>query len=417
MEAPSGSYRLIHSPSGRVGSPSGVPFSLLPGSVIQLIPQFLTLSSAVLRFRRVDKHTLSQLSLAVVIPLLTRLLALLVPSLPFGAHVMVTFPQLPLRLESVGDGDGMSCHLSVLFEQLTRRLFFLERGGDWGRWKPHVEMLSVMVVGQPIALDEVNFSGFGQCADYLGKNEAVRQWLILSRLIAFLSISHPQLPTMLMDGNRIRPVPLRHTLSLPDMLPADPLFGRGQYDAANPPTVLDDDRSITYRSYSCMVAFVLFKYLWAAGVLRCAKSWLSTRLMSLSSRRARHLMAASGVGQLRHCAAVCDRKGEYGSHERLIVLGGEQLGATGQLAFLTMRDTGVSYLISVLTTESPPFDRTRVAVMRVVGEHFTLACKLWLEEKEEEPAMKLPSSAGIAWMVFGGLRVHRHRTGNRRWGV
>ncbi|CEM04372.1 unnamed protein product [Vitrella brassicaformis CCMP3155] len=113
----------------------------------------------------IDAHP-TQFTAAVLLPILTRLLPVVVDAV-FGGLVEVPMPQLT---QSVS-----------IIVATTRRLFILERGGNWDRWRPVLEMLYLLRGKRPLVLGDDNFAVFGSRAAFLGKREAVRQWKILSR--------------------------------------------------------------------------------------------------------------------------------------------------------------------------------------------------------------------------------------------
>jgi len=64
----------------------------------------------------------------VLLPILTRLLPIVVASLGPDVLVQAPIPQLT-------QGVAVTVATRMLIEELSRRLFMLERGGKWSRWK------------------------------------------------------------------------------------------------------------------------------------------------------------------------------------------------------------------------------------------------------------------------------------------
>mmetsp|Transcript_42633 Transcript_42633/g.120930 ORF Transcript_42633/g.120930 Transcript_42633/m.120930 type:complete len:446 (-) Transcript_42633:1242-2579(-) len=310
------------------------------------------------------------------LPLLAmRLLGVLLPIVGLGSFLVWIIPRLPLP-QSLSHG----CRMAVAIEQLSRRLRMLERGGDWARWRPHLEMLYHIRGKRPVVLGDGHFEVFGSQTGrgFIGETEAVRQWRILSGAI---TVHHRGQQRQLMDGDWIL-----HTASgyrLPALLTsASPLFPHVPFDPADPPTERD---GLTYRSYTSIMAFVLFCWLRCGGHLPCIRSWISWRRDSAASRRVRELLAASpsDAAQWGAGAAVFDRKPRWSEgHERLVVLGSEAMGEGHMAVIRLVRDSGRTSdrSVEIFTTESAPHDKTRTAVMRMLGDH--LGGKVWRGEWE-----------------------------------
>mmetsp|Transcript_42630 Transcript_42630/g.120911 ORF Transcript_42630/g.120911 Transcript_42630/m.120911 type:complete len:451 (-) Transcript_42630:327-1679(-) len=304
-----------------------------------------------------------------------RLLGVLLPIVGLGSFLMRIIPQLPLP-QSLSHG----CRMAVAIEQLSRRLRMLERGGDWARWRPHLEMLYHIRGKRPVVLGDGHFEVFGSQTGrgFIGETEAVRQWRILSGAI---TVHHRGQQRQLMDGDWIL-----HTASgyrLPALLTsASPLFPHVPFDPADPPTERD---GLTYRSYTSIMAFVLFCWLRCGGHLPCIRSWISWRRDSAASRRVRELLAASpsDAAQWGAGAAVFDRKPRWSEgHERLVVLGSEAMGEGHMAVIRLVRDSGRTSdrSVEIFTTESAPHDKTCTVVMRVLGDQ--LGGKVWRQENE-----------------------------------
>jgi len=107
----------------------------------------------------------TQFTAAVLLPILTRLLPVVVEAI-FGGLMEVPMPQLTQRVS--------------IIVAITRRLFILERGGDWARWRPVLEMLYLLRGKRPLVLSDDNFGVFGSRAAFMSEREVIRQWRILS---------------------------------------------------------------------------------------------------------------------------------------------------------------------------------------------------------------------------------------------
>ncbi|CEL95845.1 unnamed protein product [Vitrella brassicaformis CCMP3155] len=356
---------------GRQRGREGVSFSAVPAEVVPTIAQCLTSYDDLCAFRRIDKTRHGALTPAALLPILTQLLPVVVASLGLGGLLVCIIPQLPLR-EALSHG----CCTAYLIEQLSRRLFILERGGDWARWRPHLEMLYLLRGKRPLVLSDDNFGVFGSRAAFMSEREAVRQWKILSRWITFADGEQQR---QLMDGNAIlRPHNCRFTPTL--LNSPSPLFPHVAFDPADPPTEMDG-----WTSPSCTqtVAFELFNWLVRSGHIRRIKSWLSWRPASAAFRGVSELLAASpgDAAQWGAGATVFDVKRPDGKgHDRLVVLGSEAMGE-GHMAVIWLIDWGdCCRSVYILTTESAPHDKTRTVVMRALGDQ--LGGKVWREERD-----------------------------------
>ncbi|CEM04374.1 unnamed protein product [Vitrella brassicaformis CCMP3155] len=340
------------------------------------------------------------------LPLLAmRLLGVLLPIVGLGSFLVWIIPRLPLP-QSLSHG----CRMAYLIEQLTRRLKRLERlerGRDWGRWPPHLEMLYLLRGKRPLVLSGDNFGVFGSRAAFVSETEAVRQWKILSRGV---TVSFGGQQIRLMDGDSIFHPP--NDPSAPTLLTSASARFRfpDPFDRANPPTQLP---LWTYRSYTSMVAFVLFDLLYDGGRVRWIKFWTSCHPASAASQRVCELLTASAsdAAQWGPGVAVFDKKWSDGAavrrhrlvvvgsevmgeghmaainwlmdgegHQRLVVFGSKAMG-DGHMAIIQLADWGdCSRSVTIRTTESAPHDKTRTAVMRMLGDH--LGGKVWRGEWE-----------------------------------
>ncbi|CEL95843.1 unnamed protein product [Vitrella brassicaformis CCMP3155] len=337
----------------------------------------------------IDAHP-TQFTAAVLLPILKRRLSVVVASI-FGGLVEVPLPQLT---QSVS-----------IIVAITRRLFILERGGDWARWRPVLEMLYLLRGNRPLVLDDDDFGVCGSRAAFIGETEAVRQWKILSRGVP---VSFRGQMIRLMGANMIfrRGANTSQYLLTPLDGPS-PLFPN-VFDPANPPTQL---RDWTSPSYTSMVAFVLFSWLRNGDHIPCIKFWLSWRPASAASRRVKGLLAASPskVAQRGAGAFVFDekfsarvvRQGDPSSvpdgkiesrHRRLVVLGSGAMGE-GHMAVIWLSDREGYYFrdVSIYSTEPAPHDKTRTVVMRVLGDQ--LGGKVWREERETDEAREATACA------------------------
>jgi len=134
-----------------------------------------------------------------------------------------------------------------------------------------------------------------------------------------------------------------------------------------------------------MVAFVLFGWLYYDSDFPCIRSWVSWRRASAARRRVVAVLAASpsDEAQWGAGAAVFDKRlpdvNGVVRHHRLVVLGSEAVGK-GRLALIWLSDHKFPSDVSVYTTEWFPHDKTRNAVMRMLGDQ--LGGKMWRKEDE-----------------------------------
>ncbi|CEM07774.1 unnamed protein product [Vitrella brassicaformis CCMP3155] len=328
-----------------------------------------------------------------LLPLLLRVLGVLLPIAGLGSFLMRVIPRLPLPA-ALSHG----CRMAVAIEQLSRRLRMLERGGDWARWRPHLEMLYHIRGKRPVVLGDEHFDAFGSREAFIGETEAVRQWRILSGAI---TVHHRGQQRQLMYGNN----GLHGWSYGPPALLAAPsrLFPQDTLDAADPPTFFEGN---VYANYTSVVAFVLIDW------LRYGEHSRITLIRSLSSycrdspasRRVCELLAAppSDAAQWGAGAAVFDRKWQVWVrpwHERLVVLGSEVMGE-GLMALVRLTDSGLHSVhvdiftneptvahdqggyVSIWSTDSPriPYTSTHSAVMSVLGDH--LGGMVWRKEQQ-----------------------------------
>ncbi|CEM03542.1 unnamed protein product [Vitrella brassicaformis CCMP3155] len=343
----------------------GVPFAALPAEVTAAIAQCLSSYADLCAFRRIDKSRHTALSHTVLLPILIRLLPIVAASLGLGVLVEVPVPQLT-------QGVAVTVALTrALIEQLSRRLFMLERGGSWARWKPVVEMLYLLRGKRPLVLRDDNFGVFGSRAAFMSETEAVRQWKILS-WGATVNQGGQQRP--LMDGDSI--LNQWPGYQLPSLLDsASPLFPHAPFDPADPHTQLDGG---TYPNYTSMVAFIVFDRLDEGNHINRIRHWSSYCRASAAYFRAGDRLTASHSDAAQWGAAVFDQKWEDGWHRRLVVLGSEAMGE-GHMAVIRLTRTN-GRRVEIFTTESAPHDHTRTVVMRVLGDH--LGGMVWRQEDE-----------------------------------
>mmetsp|Transcript_35442 Transcript_35442/g.101859 ORF Transcript_35442/g.101859 Transcript_35442/m.101859 type:complete len:384 (+) Transcript_35442:280-1431(+) len=343
----------------------------------------------------------------VLLPILMRLLPIVVASLGLGVLVEVPVPQLT-------QGVAVTVALTrALIEQLSRRLFMLERGGDWARWKPHLEMLYLLRGKRPVVLGDEHFDAFSSWAAIIGEREAVRQWKVLSRGV---TVDHNGQQRQLMDGDGIL---FDLSYYVPALLAsASRLFPHHTFDPADPPTELGCWTYRTYvgsvhANYTSMAAFVLFHWLYETYPidLKYARFWSSHDRDSAAFRRMTDLMAAppSDAAQWGPGVAVFDSKrpplgrkwpplGRV-QHNRLVVLGSEAMG-DGLMALVRLTDSGRHSVdvdiftneptvahdqggyVSIWSTDSPriPYTSTHSAVMSVLGDH--LGGMVWRKEQQ-----------------------------------
>ncbi|CEM29838.1 unnamed protein product [Vitrella brassicaformis CCMP3155] len=319
----------------------------------------------------IDAHP-TQFTAAVLLPILTRLLPFMVATI-FGGLV-----QVPLYQLTQGGAT------SAVVEQLTRLLFTLEYGGDWARCRPHLQLLYHLCGKVPLVLRHDYLSVFGSRTAFVGRSEAVRQWKILSRGLTFHSGGQQ---IRLMSGIKILDS-WHYEYRLPSCIASpSPLFP-DTFDPADRPTQMD---SWTYCTYSSMVAFVLVDWLRRGrqnqNLRRIRWLWCFCP-SSAAYRRVNELLMAShnnnGVAQWGPGVTIFDKKREGARHERLVVLGSEAIDEGKMAAIWLARERGDgdddARKIVIFTTESAPHDRTRVAVMGVLGDD--LGDTVWWERVE-----------------------------------
>ncbi|CEM38887.1 unnamed protein product [Vitrella brassicaformis CCMP3155] len=298
-----------------------------------------------------------------------RLLGVLLPIVGLGSFLMRIIPQLPLP-QSLSHG----CRIAVAIERLTRRLKRLERGGDWARWKPHLEMLYLLRGKRPVVLGDEHFDAFSSWAAIIGEREAVRQWKVLSRGV---TVDHNGQQRQLMDGDGIL---FDLSYYVPALLAsASRLFPHHTFDPADPPTELG---SATYPSYTSMVAFELFFRLRDGHFPRYIREFQSHRSASAASQRVCELLAASPSDETQWGAGAIVFDKQYsdgGGQVRRVVFGSEVIGE-GHMVAIQLCEWGHSRDVITYSTESAPHDKTRNVVMRVMGEH--LEGKVWRGERE-----------------------------------
>ncbi|CEM18803.1 unnamed protein product [Vitrella brassicaformis CCMP3155] len=367
------------------GQRESVPFSAVAATVTPAIAQCLSGSeyAGMIALSRIDKTLRNSLA-PILLPLLMRLLVVLLPTIGLDSLVVWVIPQLPLP-EALSHG----CCVAYLIEQLSRRLWMMERGGKWARWKPVLEMLYLLRGKRPLVLGDDNFGVFGSRAAFMSEREAVRQWKILSWGV---TVNQGGQQRLLMDGDNILLHWYGHhwyTYQPPTLLAsASPLFRRAAFDAfdpTDPPTQL---ASYLYSNYTSMVAFELFRWLTNSGHIRRIKSCSSFRRAYAEYRRVGELQAASpsDAAQWGAGAAVFNEmmEGWRGWHCRLVVLGSEAMGEGHMAVIRLVRDSGRTSdrSVEIFTTESAPHDHTRTVVMRVLGDH--LGGNVWDEQHETD---------------------------------
>ncbi|CEL95880.1 unnamed protein product [Vitrella brassicaformis CCMP3155] len=324
---------------GRLISAADEPEEAVP-TVAEYVRSYSQLAALI------DAHP-TQFTAAVLLPILTRLLPVVVEAI-FGGLVEVPMPQLT---------QG-----AAIIVATTRRLFILERGGNWDRWRPVLEMLYLLQGRRPVVLSGDDFGVFATRAAFVSETEAVRQWKILSRGI---TVTDGEQQRQLMYGNGILPLSsMSH--DLPTLLTATSPPVSDAFDPADPPTKL---RGLTHPSYTSMVAFVLVGWLFQRGHIPCIKSWWSDSPESASSRRVWELLAASPSDETQWAAGatVFEKPLISGGCDRLVVFGSEVMG-DGHMALIKLVDREIRRDIFIYTTESGPHDHTRTVVTRVLGE-------------------------------------------------
>mmetsp|Transcript_39949 Transcript_39949/g.99979 ORF Transcript_39949/g.99979 Transcript_39949/m.99979 type:complete len:209 (-) Transcript_39949:239-865(-) len=166
------------------------------GVLFAIVPKCLS-RTELSAFRRIDKAHHATLTPDVLVPLLTRLLVLLLPTLGLGSFLVCLFPQLPLP-----KAFSHGCCFATLIESLTRRLFMLENGGNWARWRPILEMLYHLQRRRPLVLTDEQFGVFDSREAFVNEGEASRQWRILSSGFTVIDVLGQE--RQLMEGSAIR---------------------------------------------------------------------------------------------------------------------------------------------------------------------------------------------------------------------
>jgi len=347
------------------GQREGVSFAALPAEVTPAIAECLSSYADLCAFRRIDKSRHTALTPTVLLPILQRLLVVLPSAVGLGVLVEVPIPQLPLPA-ALSHG----CCVTALFEQLSRRLFILEKGGKWARWKPVLEMLYLLRGKRPLVLGDDNFGVFGSRAAFMSETEAIRQWKMLSWGV---TVDHGGREMRLMVRDKI--LERSSAYQLPTLVTsASPLFRHDAFDGTDPPTQLN---GYLYPTYTSMMAFELFRRLIMSGPIYNIRHWSSYCRDTAAFRRVGELLAAPPSDAAQWGAAVFDKR--PGWHYRLVVFGSEAMGE-GNLAVIELVGWENGRYVIVFTTESAPFAQTRTVAMRVLGNQ--LEGKVWRRENE-----------------------------------
>ena len=259
----------------------------------------------------IDAHP-TQFTAAVLLPILIRLLSVVVDAI-FGALVEVPMPQLTQD--------------AAIIVAATRRLFILERGGNWARWRPALEMLYLLRGKRPLVLSDDNFGVFGSRAAFVSEMEAVRQWKILSWGV---TVTEGGQQRQLMGGNGI--LDRQNGRSAPALLAsASPVFPHVPFDPADPPTELSafDALGLTCPNYTSMVGRVLFSWLFGGDHIRRIKRWCSDSSASAAFQRVCEVLSAPPSDAAQWGAGVFDKKrpcSDREGHQRLVGLGVRRWG-------------------------------------------------------------------------------------------
>ncbi|CEL96687.1 unnamed protein product [Vitrella brassicaformis CCMP3155] len=372
-DEPSSSAAPATANGGEQQQQGGVPFSAVAATVTPAIAQCLSSSdyAGMIALSRIDKTLRNSLA-PILLPMLMRLLAVLLSTIGLGSLVVWLIPQLPLP-EALSHG----CCVAYLIEQLSRRLWMMERGGSWARWKPVLEMLYLLRGKRPLVLGDDNFGVFGSRAAFMSETEAVRQWKILSWGV---TVDDGGQRRPLMDGNGILcffPDARRHPTLL---VSASPFFPHAPFDLTDPHTQLN---GYTYPNYSSMVAFKLFHWLISSGHINRIRHWSSFGRASAAHQRVGDLLAASQSDAAQWGAVILDTKREGGWSCRLVVVGSEAMGEGNMVAIRLGHGVGGYRCVEIFTNEWPSsqsHDQTRSVVMRVLGDQ--LGGKVWDEQDE-----------------------------------
>ncbi|CEM09041.1 unnamed protein product [Vitrella brassicaformis CCMP3155] len=284
----------------------------------------------------------------------------------------------PHHRRSRSDGAAW---LSVSDElpRVLRRLFVLEHGGEWVRWRPHLVVMRLLR-GEPLVLGEASFDHVSRRAgrqSFLTAPEAMRQLSVIGREAVVdgqrLLEGNDRLADFTSSG--FHPFQLR-------TIPYAPFLDA--FDPHNPSARYPQFR-VTFRSLSCMVGDCLLR---ADERLRSrCKTWRSLLSESSCYRRCVALLTESPAGPVEGCH-VFDAKTETEPtwHSRYVLLADTEVAAV-VVVYLELNDGRRVYGsvgIQVHTTEECPYTRTRGAVMGVCGGE--LGSKVWSEENEEPGA-------------------------------
>ncbi|CEM28348.1 unnamed protein product [Vitrella brassicaformis CCMP3155] len=296
----------------------------------------------------VNAHSITFTQTGVLWDILARLLSIKIASF-FGDLVQVPVPQLTQRVAA-------TVATGAMVEQLRRRLFMLEYGGRWARWRPHLALLYHLQAGWC-------------CVTSTSVCSTATRRPSLWRLRRLASGEYSATGWTL-EGGRIRlrpqvlgPLSLQHSPSA--------IF---TFDAASPPTHVQSGEegwgSFEYRTYGCAVGFILTHWLTADPANdRPHMSWpISAEVTGVAAQRVQALLAAHPSIGLQGVLEVFDKKGlKGGEHMRMIVLGGGALGE--QIATIELSQGGgeSEWLVNVRTTEPCPYTNTRNGVISVLG--------------------------------------------------
>ena len=170
-----------------------IPYDSLPEDLMTMMLAFLDVDS-LMRTRKTDRHHRMLLGVAY----LQLRLSLMVSSLTLalGHTLDVPLPQLPLPLAL----SAVSATTMVI-RGLARRLWMLENGGRWARWKAILEMVFFMRGRKVVVLGDESFGVFSRREAFLRAPEAIRQWKMLSKeTCVYHATSDSTRPLMSGDG-------------------------------------------------------------------------------------------------------------------------------------------------------------------------------------------------------------------------
>jgi len=267
--------------------------------------------------------------------------------------------------------------------RVLRRLFVLEHGGEWVRWRPHLVIFR-LICDEPLVLGEATFEHVSTRAGrqaFLAAPEAMRQLSVIGKELVVEGRQLMEGDDRLRDFGEDR---FDHFTVLPN---PSPLFPPDAFDRNNPPARYTGHDEV-YRSLTCLVGVRLLA---ACEEIRndSIRQWTSAQRDSACFRRCQQLLTAPFSGPVEGCPVFdCATGGlpDNPGHFRSLLLTNEVVDKeiVAELMVADGSSEGRDVMaVLVFTTELRPYTETRAAVMRVCGAE--LGHKVW-EEEEEPPS-------------------------------